>query len=255
MSTDQSHSLFWRLGRSILIGGFALILSSLAAGIFLWQRLPPIDPLLSCDSGSLVANSSNPIERAGEAPHCATVDVTDLPPYLIEALIATEDRGFYRHIGIDPRAIVRAIVASIRAERLVQGGSTITEQLAKTLLSPSEWRIARKAQEMMLALRIESNLSKNQILTLYLNRVYFGTGAYGIEAAAQRYFGKSAQSISLYEAAMLVGLLPAPSRYNPLTNATLADGRARQVLQNMVADGFLSKAQARQAATRQSVHP
>ena len=169
-------------------------------------------------------------------------------PYLIQALLAAEDRHFYNHIGIDPRAIARAIIATFRAEEFIEGGSTITEQLTKTLLPSSEWRIMRRAQEMMLALRIERRLTKNEILTLYLNRVYFGSGAYGIEAAAQRYFGKSARSVTLYEAAMLIGLLPAPSRYNPLNDSRLAAYRARLVLQDMVDIGFLSEQQARQSA-------
>ena len=129
--------------------------------------------------------------------------------------LATEDRRFYRHFGMDMIGFARALVANIHAGRVVQGGSTITQQLAKNLWLTPERSIIRKLKELMLAVWLEARLEKRQILALYLNRVYLGAGSYGVEAAARRYFGKSARAVTLSEAALLAGLLKAPSRYAP----------------------------------------
>lgn len=182
-------------------------------------------------------------------PPNLTVRVAELPPYLIQALLAAEDREFYHHPGIDLLAVGRAMIVDFRAERPLQGGSTITEQLAKNLLPPQQSEILQKLREMALALKLEHHFTKDRILELYLDRVYFGSGAYGIEAAAQRYFGKSASQVTLYQAAMLIGLLKAPSRLNPMRHAVLADRRARSVLQDMVAAGFLTNEQVQQVLT------
>ena len=170
----------------------------------------------------------------------ATVRLHEIPDYLIEAVIATEDRRFYSHIGVDPWGLLRAAWANLRAGRIVQGGSTITQQLAKNVFLTPERSIRRKAQELLLAVWLEQQYSKDEILTLYLNRVYFGSGTYGISAAAQKYFGKSVGALDLSEAAMLAGLLKAPSRYAPTRDLALARARANQVLANMVDAGFLT---------------
>ncbi len=175
-----------------------------------------------------------------------------LPPYLVQALLAAEDRRFYHHWGIDVFATARAIVVDIRAWRLVEGGSTITEQLAKNILPHQTSKFMLKLREMVLAVMLEHHFSKSQILMLYLNRVYFGSGAYGIEAASHRYFGKPASEISLYQAAMLVGLLRAPSRLNPLHNPVLTDRRAQTVLKDMAAAGFLTQHQVQRALAARS---
>lgn len=165
--------------------------------------------------------------------------VDDLPPHLVNAVLAIEDRRFYSHFGIDPFGIARAMVTNLRRKGFVQGGSTITQQLAKNLFLSRERKLTRKIQEAMLAVWLESQLSKDEILSAYLNRVYLGSGTYGVDAAANLYFGKSARDVNLTEAAILAGLLKAPSRYSPLNNPALAKDRAHVVLDAMEDAGFL----------------
>ncbi len=178
------------------------------------------------------------------------LSVDKLPTSLTDALIATEDRRFMHHFGIDVFGIMRAALTNLRAGRVVEGGSTITQQLAKNLFLTPDRTVRRKIQEIMLALWLEHRYTKNEILSIYLNRVYFGAGTYGVDAAADRYFGHSAVDLTLPESAMLVGLLKAPSRYSPTTNPDLAEGRAREVIQNMVEAGYLKPAEAAKADTR-----
>ena len=167
----------------------------------------------------------------------------DMPRYLPEAVLATEDRRFYHHFGIDPIGLGRALVADIRAGHVVQGGSTITQQLAKNLFLTPERTLGRKVQEAELAIWLEHRFSKEQILEIYLNRVYLGAGTYGVDAAARRYFGKSARDVSLYEAAVIAGLLRAPTRFSPANDRERAAARAHQVLDNMVTAGFITQPQ------------
>ncbi|MFO1060431.1 MAG: penicillin-binding protein 1A [Dongiaceae bacterium] len=169
--------------------------------------------------------------------------LSDMPAYLPEAVIATEDRRFYDHFGLDPIGILRAIVVNLRTGHLVQGGSTITQQLAKNIFLTPERTVRRKGQEVLLALWLEWTFSKDQILELYLNRVYLGAGTYGVEAASRKYFGKPAARLTVFEAATLAGMLKAPSRANPLSDPTAATERARLVLDNMVAAGYLTSEQ------------
>ena len=172
------------------------------------------------------------------------VPYEQLPKSLINAVVATEDRNFFHHFGIDPIGLLRATFVNIRAHRLVQGGSTITQQLAKNaFLSPAR-TLKRKLQEMVLAIELEHHFTKNAILTIYLNRVYMGAGNYGVDAASRRYFGHSVREISVSEAAILVGLLKAPSRYAPTNNPDLSEKRASQVLLNMADAGYLTVAEA-----------
>ena len=162
------------------------------------------------------------------------VDLDSLPPYVPAAFLAIEDRRFYYHPGFDPIGIARAAFGLIKERRIVGGGSTITQQLARNLfLSPAQ-NYRRKAQELILAVWLELKFSKKQILALYLNRVYFGAGAYGIEAAAQRYFNKPAKELTVGEAALLAGLMKGPSRYSPVYNRERAERRATIVLDEMV---------------------
>ncbi len=163
-----------------------------------------------------------------------------LPPYLVNAVLATEDRRFYRHFGIDPLGLVRASVRNAQVGTVVEGGSTVTQQLAKNLFLRPERTFSRKLEEVIYALWLEYRFSKDEILELYLNRVYFGGGTYGIEAAARRYFGKSARGVTLPQAALLAGLLKAPSRYAPTRSPKLASTRVAEVLDNMVEAGFLT---------------
>ncbi|KAF0143677.1 MAG: membrane carboxypeptidase [Rhodospirillaceae bacterium] len=173
------------------------------------------------------------------------VRVKDLPAYVPQAVLAIEDRRFYSHFGVDPLSILRAAIANFQAGRVAQGGSTITQQVAKNLFLTQERHFKRKMQELLLSLWLEYTFTKEQVLSLYLNRVYLGSGVYGIDAAAHRYFGRPARELTLYQAAMLAGLPKAPSRYNPATDLEAADRRARQVLAAMVAAGFLEPQKAR----------
>jgi penicillin-binding protein 1A len=194
----------------------------------------------------LAADGSLLTER-GQAYDYVPIDL--MPRHVIHAVVATEDRRFFDHWGIDPMGLVRAAFANLRARRLTQGGSTLTQQLAKNLFLSSERTFSRKIEELLLALWLEVRLSKSDILELYLNRVYFGGGAYGIEAAAQRYFDKSAQHLSIAEAAVIAGLLKAPSKYSPASNPVLARARARVVLGKMASAGALSPDAERAAAS------
>jgi penicillin-binding protein 1A len=174
--------------------------------------------------------------------------LTDLPPYVPAAAVAIEDHRFWQEPGIDPIGIARAAVADISRGRIVQGGSTITQQVAKNLFLTNARTFRRKVQELILTFWLNAQFSKQQILEIWLNRVYFGSGAWGIDAAARLYFGVSARRLSLWQAAVLAGLPRAPSRFNPRADPGAAAARGREVLAAMVADGSIGAAQARAAA-------
>ena len=225
--------------RRTLYWGTVLALWALIAGIgvLVWIgiHLPPIQSLeipkrppsvlILGDNGATLATRG---DMGG-----AAVPIGELPDYVPNAFIAIEDRRFYSHRGVDPLGITRALVADVLHRGTAQGGSTITQQLAKNLFLTQERTVTRKLQEIVLALWLEHKCSKRQILELYLNRVYFGAGAYGIEGASQRYFGKSARQLTLAEAAMLAGLVQAPSRLAPNHNPHGAERRAAIVLADM----------------------
>lgn len=177
-------------------------------------------------------------------------DLDALPDYVPAAFIAIEDRRFYHHPGFDPIGMMRAMATNMRAGRVVQGGSTLTQQLAKNLFLTPDQNLRRKVQELMLAVWLEMKFSKKEILALYLNRVYFGAGAYGIEAASQRYFDKSAKDLTVGEAALLAGLLKAPSRYSPVSESERAANRATVVLNEMEEAGVITAAQREEAVTQ-----
>ncbi|MGD9799730.1 MAG: PBP1A family penicillin-binding protein [Parvularculaceae bacterium] len=180
--------------------------------------------------------------RYGEA-----VAVDELPPYLVKAFLATEDRRFYEHRGVDLRGTTRAFITNLKSKGRVEGGSTITQQLAKNLFLSPEQTYVRKAKEAMLAFWLEGRYSKDQILSLYLNRIYFGAGAYGVESAAKTYFDKSARDVSLSEAALLAGLPQAPSTLAPTQNPLGARERAFEVIDNMRETGDITEFEAREA--------
>ena len=182
------------------------------------------------------------------------IDVANLPPYVSQAFIAIEDRRFRDHIGVDPIGLGRAAFENMAAGHVMQGGSTLTQQLAKNLFLDPKRTFNRKAQEAFLALYLESRYSKDQILTLYLNRVYFGAGTFGIEAAAERFFGKPAAQLTLPEAAMLAGSVKAPARYNPLADPDASMKRGQVVLRAMEDAGYITDGQRAAAqATRPRV--
>ena len=194
-------------------------------------KRPPNIAILSED-GTLLANRG---DTGG-----AAVRIADLPPYLPKAFIAIEDRRFYSHFGIDPMGISRAVLRNVLRRGGMEGGSTITQQLAKNLFLTQERTLSRKVQEAILALWLEHRYSKDQILELYLNRVYFGSGAYGVEAAARKYFGHGAGETTLQEAAILAGLMKAPTKLAPNRNPNGAADRATQVILAMVREGFIT---------------
>jgi penicillin-binding protein 1A len=175
--------------------------------------------------------------------HSHSVPLNELPDHLIKAVLATEDRRFYEHFGIDVAGTLRAVVTNARAGGVVQGGSSITQQLAKNLFLSNERTIERKVKEAFLALWLETRLTKNEILKLYLDRAYMGGGAFGVDAAANFYFGKSAREVNLAEAAMLAGLFKAPTKFAPHINLPAARGRANVVLDNLVEAGFMTEGQ------------
>ncbi|KUM26757.1 penicillin-binding protein [Mesorhizobium loti] len=194
------------------------------------DRAPNIK-IVSVD-GQLIANRGM---SGGEA-----VGLHEMSPYIPEAVVAIEDRRFYSHFGIDPIGLTRAMVTNVLGRHFSQGGSTLTQQLAKNLFLTPDRTLERKVQEVLLALWLEHKHSKDQILEMYLNRVYFGSGAYGVEAASRRYFGKSARDVSLSEAALLAGLLKAPSRLSPARDPKAAEERAQLVLAAMREEGKIS---------------
>lgn len=215
------------------------------------MKLPPIDQLavpkrppnvaiLAAD-GTLIANRG---ETGGSA-----VPFAELPPHLGKAFVAIEDHRFYQHFGIDVIGLARAVVKNATAGRMHQGGSTLTQQLAKNVFLTQERSLSRKVQEALLSLWLERNYSKDQILELYMNRVYFGAGAYGVEAASQKFFGKSARQVTLGEAAVLAGLVQSPSRLAPNRNPEGAAERAGLVLSRMVEQGLASAELAKTAKT------
>ncbi|MCZ6813299.1 MAG: PBP1A family penicillin-binding protein [Alphaproteobacteria bacterium] len=227
-------AIWGALGTSALVGWYAYDLPPLG-DVPALKRRPAV---------TLLAGDGTVFARFGEAT-AKPVTVKDLPPYLPAAVLAVEDARFYRHFGIDLLALARAMVANIMAGRIVQGGSTITQQLAKNLFLGPERTVKRKVQEVILALWLEKRFTKDEILALYLNRVYLGAGNFGMEAAARSYFSKPARRLQLNEAAMLAGLLKAPSRYAPTRNRGRAARRAAIVLDRMVATGAITRAQAR----------
>ncbi len=173
----------------------------------------------------------------------ASVPVDQMPEYVIKAVLATEDRRFFDHYGIDFLGLARALTENARADGVVQGGSTITQQLAKNLFLSNERTLERKIKEAFLSVWLEANLTKKQILQLYLDRMYMGGGTFGITAAANFYFGKDIKDVTLPEAAMLAGLFKAPSKYAPHVNLPAARARANQVLSNLVDAGFMTEGQ------------
>src|SRR5215468_1356513 len=236
--------IYW----SLVLGVWALI-AALGSIAFVVSTLPPIQSLevpKRPPTVEIVGLDGRPLTMRGEMSG-TDVPIKELPPYLPRAFVAIEDRRFFSHFGVDPIGLVRAVAANVLHRGVSQGGSTITQQLAKNLFLTQERTLWRKMQELVLALWLERRFSKTQILELYLNRVYFGSGAYGVEAAAQRYFGKPAREVKVAEAAMLAGLVKSPSRLAPSRNPDGAERRARAVLAAMTELGFVTETMAKAA--------
>ncbi len=240
---DNNGTFLGGIMRWVVVCGlwFALILSLTLA--WFAGELPSITEQMIFERRPTIiikANDGTIMDRYGDIKG-ETVAVKDLPPHVAEAIIATEDRRFYYHFGIDPLGVARAMGVNIINAGFVQGGSTITQQLAKNLFLSRERTLKRKIQEAMLAIWLETKLTKDEILSAYLNRVYLGSGAYGIDAAAKVYFNKSAKELTIRESATIAGLLKAPSRYSPSSNPSLSAQRTRVVLNAMYEAGFLDK--------------
>ena len=176
-----------------------------------------------------------------------SIKYNNLPENLINAVIVTEDKRFFNHYGVDIKGVLRAIYVNLKERRIVQGGSTITQQLAKNLFLTPERSFTRKLHELILSLWLELRFSKKQILSIYLNRVYLGSGTYGVQAASEKYFNKKVEVLNLYESAVIASLLKATSRYNPIANKKLSQERASLVLENMAKSQMISKDKVKEA--------
>lgn len=206
------------------------------------KKLPTIDSLLNLNENKIEILYSNSINKIKVySNNVGNVKYSEIPQDLINALIATEDRKFFKHNGIDYLGILRAFIVNITSGSIKQGGSTITQQLAKMALNDSSKTLSRKFKEFILAKKIEKNLTKENILSLYLSKAYFGAGNYGVKSAARFYFDKELYELKLEECAMLVGLLKAPSIYNPTNNKDLTQDRTLQVIMNMKKAGFIKE--------------
>ena len=236
--------IYW----SLVLALWALI-AVVGTIAFAVSTLPPIQTLevpKRPPTVEIVGTDGRPLITRGEMSG-TDISIKELPPYLPRAFVAIEDRRFFSHFGIDPIGLIRAAAANVLRRGVSQGGSTITQQLAKNLFLTQERTLWRKMQEVVLALWLERRFSKTEILELYLNRVYFGSGAYGVEAAAQRYFGKPAREVKVAEAAMLAGVVKSPSRLAPSRNPDGAERRARAVLAAMTELGFVTETMAKSA--------
>jgi penicillin-binding protein 1A len=236
---------------SLVLGVWAVIA---AAGViaFAVSTLPPIQSLevpKRPPTVEIVGTDGRTLVMRGEMSG-SDVSIQVLPTYLPRAFVAIEDRRFFSHHGVDPIGLLRAAAANVLHRGVSQGGSTLTQQLAKNLFLTQQRTLWRKMQEAVLALWLEHKFSKTEILELYLNRVYFGSGAYGVEAAAQKYFGKPAREVKIAEAAMLAGLVKSPSRLAPSRNPNGAERRAQAVLAAMTELGFVTETMAKAALTQ-----
>lgn len=227
------------LGVIALFGFYIQLDRSLPSGDALRSYHPPLVSSVLASDGTLIGEFFT--ERR------YMVALSELPPHLIKAFLAAEDARFYEHGGVDLVGILRASLKNLQAGEIVQGGSTITQQVVKSLLLTPERTLIRKLKEALLAYRIDHTLSKDQILYLYLNQIYFGAGAYGVEAAARAYFNKHAKELDLAESALLAGLPKAPSRFSPIQHYAIARERQQYVLQRMNDVGFISQETAQKA--------
>ncbi|NUS70601.1 MAG: penicillin-binding protein, partial [Ensifer adhaerens] len=225
------------------VGGLVLYYGARMPSAESWSipDRPPNVKILAV-SGDIIANRGT---TGGEA-----LSLENMSPYIPQAVIAIEDRRFYSHFGIDPLGLARAMLTNVTTGRMVQGGSTLTQQLAKNLFLSPERTLERKVQEVLLAFWLEQKYSKDQILAMYLNRVFFGSNAYGVEAASRRYFNKSARDVNLGEAALLAGLLKAPSRLSPARDPKAAEERAQIVLGAMREEGFVTDSEIKTAMSQ-----
>ncbi len=243
--------------KKLLIFLFLLIIggAALGAGVAYWgynyysRDLPKFEGLNSYepDAASMIYDSEGVLIAEEYEDRRYPVNIEDVPKSVINAFLAAEDAAFYTHPGIDLMSILRALIKNIQEGSVKQGGSTITQQVVKNLLLSNEKKLERKIKEAILAFEIENSLTKNQILELYLNQIFFGNTAYGLEAASQVYFQKTAKDLHVAEAAILAGLPQAPSRYSPVSNFDLAKKRQTYVLEQMLKHNFLNQKEYQEA--------
>ena len=225
--------------------GIAVFVVVGATTFYSYSTLPPMEDLLDGrEAGSVTMQDRDGRTFAWRGEQYQVTRAETASPHLVNAVLATEDKRFYRHFGLDPRGIARAMVANIKAGRVVQGGSTLTQQVAKILFFNNSRSFERHIKQIPIVLAMEWKYSKDDILSIYLNRAYLGAGAQGFEAAAQRYFGKSVKDVDPAEAAMLAGLLKAPSRYAPTRSIDAAQGRAEVIIGLMQDQGKLTRVEA-----------
>lgn len=251
----QSNGLSWRWIGVLLTAMVACILSVFGVGwLWLTKDLPSVKELVhqrqqrimnGQQSTQVYARDKKTVILHNGRFVVEPVKLEAVAPVFVQALVATEDRRFYMHKGVDPLSIFRALVSNVRGHGVKEGGSTLTQQLTRALFLSNERSLQRKLKEIILAYQIEQALSKQEILELYMNHVYFGQGAYGISAAANVFFSKDPKSLTVTEAALLAGLPQAPSNYNPLVNPDLAKARRNEVLQNLAEVATLTRDEAR----------
>ncbi|MDR1425744.1 MAG: transglycosylase domain-containing protein [Rickettsiales bacterium] len=247
MFLKKRGNIFSRLlgfGANFLVASSVFLVAAVVVYQFYRKGLPTIDEIVA--SGSVQSVDlfySDGMEKINVSHEFGINrdNFRDIPSYMVDALLATEDKRFFSHRGVDFQGIARAMLINLKNGRLMQGGSTITQQLAKILIGDSRRTAGRKIRELILTRELEKYLRKEDILTLYLSKVYFGAGQYGIREAGRFYFGKEVDRLNLQECALLVGILKAPSKYNPTNDRDLAIGRMTQVILNMRNAGFLDE--------------
>jgi penicillin-binding protein 1A len=236
---------------TLVMAVLVLCLLLVGCGNLTWAvaTLPSWDPtkLMGSQSTLIYDRFDQQASQVFTDQNRTPVPLQELPPYLPQAFVAAEDNRFYQHIGIDPEGILRALWTDLRGGTVVEGGSTITQQLVKNAFLSNDRSLRRKIQEAILALEVEHHYTKNQILEFYLNMIFFGNGAYGVQAASQLYFDKDAKDLDLAESALLAGIVRSPSNYNPFANPDAAKSRQETVLDQMVKYGKITQQQADQA--------
>lgn len=251
--SPQKRSFFSKLFRFIFFSTLILILLGLGLGVFAYfyfsRDLPKLDRIEDYKPPLVSEVFDADGNKIGEFwIECRFLTpIKDIPKKMIEALIATEDERFYQHHGVDPWGIFRAFLTNLKAGQVVQGGSTLTQQVAKALVLSPEKTYDRKIKEAIVATQIETNLTKEQILFLYLNQTFFGNRAYGVTAAARNYFHKELKDLNIAEIAMIIGLSKAPSTFNPLVNPDRAKIRQQYVIDRMAELGYITKKEADEA--------
>ena len=247
----------WQLAKwSLILGIWATVV---VAAVLLWFARDLPRPEAALDAArrpglTLQDRAGHPFATFGDVVG-DPLRLSDMPPWLPEAAVAIEDRRFWSHPGIDFIGMARAVAVNVRSGRLVQGGSTLTQQVAKNLFLTNARTFSRKVQELMLTVWLEHSFTKREILEIWLNRVYLGTGTWGVDAAARMYFGVSARKLTLWQCAVLAGIPRAPSRINPRTDPAAATARGREVLAAMAETGVITTAQAQDAAAQISFPP